>query len=181
MSPVPRPATTASRTYAWFGPAVLATVLAVPLLASCQGSLEGGPFPAMTGGPGTGGNSATGGSGSGGSGSGGSGSGGSIGGGCDAPGMVFKDATIGCGGGAACHTDGFFPPDFSVPDIASEVKGMKTTFLCPGENMVDPANPMNSVLYKVLVNGDCNEQMPKDRAPLSASQMACVADWIAKL
>jgi hypothetical protein len=155
--------------------------LAVSLLTSCQGSLEGGPFPAMTRGPGSGGDSGTGGSGTGGSGSGGSGSGGSIGGDCDAPAMVFNDAKVGCGGG--CHTPGgLSAPDLTVADLASELKGMKATQLCKGENMVDTANPTNSVLYKVLVNDDCGALMPLGATtPLSASQLACVADWIGKL
>ena len=179
MSTVPR--RPASRTSSWFGPAALATVLAVPLLVSCQGSLEGGPFPAMTGGPGSGGNLGTGGSGSGGSGSGGSGSGGSIGGDCDAPAMIFKDKTLACAD-ASCH-GGSYAPNLSVSNLASTLKGMKATSLCEDENMVDPANPMNSVLYKVLVNDDCGGlgQMPLGGTPLTATQLACVADWIAKI
>ena len=170
MSPVPRSSTTASRTYSWFGPAALATVLAGSLLAGCQGSLEGEPFPAMTRGPGSGGDSGLGR---------GSGSGGSIGGDCDAPAVVFKDKTIGCAD-ASCHGGGA-APDLSVSDLGSTLKGMKAVILCGGEDMVDPANPMNSVLYKVLVNRDCGDQMPLGGTPLSESQLACVADWIAKI
>jgi len=94
--------------------------------------------------------------------------------------MIFKDATISCGK-TSCHSPGPFQPDFSVSDLASELKGMKAASLCVGENMVDPANPTSSVLYKVLVNRDCGDQMPSGGTPLSASQLACVAAWIANI
>jgi hypothetical protein len=166
---------TAKRTSYWFGLATLATVLAVPLLAGCQGSLEGGPYPARHG-MGTGGGSGSGGS----IGTGGSGSGGSSGVDCDAPTMIFKNPTVGCAGDF-CH-DGTFEPNLSKSDVASTIRATTALSLCTNDPMADPADPMGSVLYKVVKDKDtCGDQMPQGGTPLTDSQKECLANWIAHL
>ena len=170
----------ASGTRAAFGFLALAA-LPILLALGCQGSLEGGNFPAQTG-SGSGGSSSSGGSsGSGGSTSSGgsSGSGGSSAG-CDAQAMVLKpDCAT-----ASCHqTAGDYPPDMSGSDLGSVLKSKSATILCQGMKYLDPANPTNSVIYKVIAGRDCDEQMPYGK-PFEGDELttklACIADWISK-
>jgi hypothetical protein len=183
---VKRPTSSSSRasgTRAVFG---FLSVAALPLLfgLGCQGALEGN-FPAQSGtgnSSGSGGSSSSGGStGTGGSTSSGgsSGSGGSSVG-CDAQAMVLKPncATMGCH-----KTAGDFPPDMSGSDLGSVLKSKSASILCAGMKYIDPANPTNSVLYKVIAGKDCDEQMPYGmpyEGDELTTKLACMADWLSK-
>jgi hypothetical protein len=156
-------------------------VAALPLCLAlgCQGSLEGN-FPAQSGSGSGGSTSGSGGSGSGsgGSGSGGSGSGGSSTG-CDAVAMVIKPSCATAG----CHAGGAFdnPPNLAASNLGSVLKSMNATILCKDTKYLDPANPMSSVLYKVIAGTDCDQQMPSGNpfeGAVLTTNLACMADWI---
>ncbi len=100
---------------------------------------------------------------------------------CDAPTMVFKDATVGCLGGG-CHSAGAQnqTPDLQTAD-PTVLKAYKTTILCMGGTLVVPSNPTSSVLYKVVDGMSCGIQMPLGKPTLSAAQEACLAAWISNL
>jgi hypothetical protein len=171
----------------------LASVLLLPLFAACPGQLDpslnsfaqgtGGDGTATGGAPGTGGsNPGTGGSNPG---TGGAGTGGNTTPACDAPGMIFRaPAPIGCLG-SSCHSPGAQnqPPDLSGTDVATTLQGMKSQVLCatPPELLVDPTNPANSVLMKVVSGTSCLIQMPLNAPPLSSTLQSCLMDWISKL
>jgi hypothetical protein len=170
--------------------------LIAPCLASCTGDLDPavramdlkGGSGGDSSGSGSGGSTSSGGTtGTGGmvssGGQTGSASGGSSGtlANCDAPGMVFKDSTVGCQG-AGCHSAQMQTPDLSGSD-GSVLKGMKALSLCTGDLIVNPADPTSSVLYKVVAGTSCNQtRMPLLGPPfLSQTQIDCVAGWIANI
>lgn len=165
---------TASQTRTLFGFVSLAALMALPLSIGCQGQLEG-TFPAQVG-NGTGGNSGSGGS--------GSGSGGATVAGCDAPTKVFQAkgcSSLGCHGGGPMD----YPPNLAAADVASIVSTSKATIVCPDEKYADPANPQNSVLYKIIADRDnCQDQMPLG-LPLEGTELtetlACLSDWVANI
>jgi len=100
---------------------------------------------------------------------------------CDAPAMIFHDSTVGCLG-TGCHSPGANnqAPDLSGSD-GSVLKGMKSSILCAGNNLVNPADPTSSVLYKVLAGESCLIQMRVGGPFLDADQLACVKSWIANI
>jgi hypothetical protein len=76
------------------------------------------------------------------------------------------------------------PPNLAAADLPTLVKTTKADALCAGELLADPANPTASVLYKVIANRDCGDQMPAG-VPFEGDQLssalACMADWIGHL
>jgi hypothetical protein len=54
---------------------------------------------------------------------------------------------------------------------------------CAGGKYIDPSNPKNSVIYKLIAGRDCNDQMPLG-SPLEGQELtdtlSCLEDWISK-
>ena len=164
------------------------SIAALPLFLAlgCQGSLEG-DFPAQSGSGSGGSTSGSGGSGSGGTGSGGTGSGGSgtgsggsSGAACDVPTKVF--AVYACSN-SGCHGAGDTPPNLAASNVGSMLKSMNSASACSGMKYIDPSNPKNSVIYKIVAGPDCNDRMPLGN-PLTGTDLTdaltCLEDWISK-
>lgn len=100
---------------------------------------------------------------------------------CDAPTMVFKDATSGCVS-SGCHAKGSgnTAPDLQTAD-PTVLKAYKTTILCAGNALVVPSNPTSSVLWKVVDGRTCGDLMPLGKTPLTQAQEDCLAAWIANI
>ena len=152
------------------------SIAALPLFLAlgCQGSLEG-DFPAQSG-SGSGGST----SGSGGS---GTGSGGSSVAACDVPTKVFQAyscSNSGCHGGGGFDT----PPNLSAANVGSMLKSMNATIDCSGMKYIDPSNPKNSVIYKLVAGPDCNNDRMPLGSPLEGTDLtdalSCLEDWIGK-
>ena len=158
------------------------SIAALPLFLAlgCQGSLEG-DFPAQSGSGSGGSTSGSGGSGTGSGGS--SGSGGASATPCDVPTKVFKAhscSNSGCHGGGGFDT----PPNLAASDVGAMLKSMNASIDCSGMKYIDPSNPKNSVVYKLVAGPDCdNDRMPLG-SPLEGTELTdaltCLEDWISK-
>lgn len=95
----------------------------------------------------------------------------------DVPAVIFAASCAGSG----CHgsTNPVMGLDLESTGLSARVVGKAATE-CSGV-LADPAHPTDSVLYaKLLPAPPCGVRMPAGgRAPLSAEQTACVAQWIA--
>jgi hypothetical protein len=100
---------------------------------------------------------------------------------CDAPRLVFvPNCTT-----AHCHA----PPtpasnlDLSSPDAGAALVNMMAS-ACAGQVLVVPGRPSQSYLFKLLNGPDpscVTPQMPLGASSLSATDIACVTDWIINL
>jgi hypothetical protein len=154
---------------------LLSSLVLVPALAGCPGTLDPGFLNA--GSTGTGGMMAM---------AGGTGGAGNTGGPpCDAPAMVFTPSCV----AASCHKNGagvgIFPPEFSAakyPTFKSTAV-LNPTGPCNGKNIIDPGSPATSPLLIRIMGADCGDQMP-DKAIdatvnyLTPDQISCVSSWI---
>jgi hypothetical protein len=92
------------------------------------------------------------------------------------PAQIFANK---CGGNG-CH--GAMAPqqglDLESPGVAARVVGVPAKE-CTGI-LADPQDPAGSVLYtKLLDTPPCGARMPFNLAKLSATEIACVKEWIA--
>jgi hypothetical protein len=81
---------------------------------------------------------------------------------------------------ATCHVAGATAAaglDLASSDAFSRMYGV-TSSMC-GEEIISPLGPDHSLLVEKLAGTTtCGARMPLGGAPLSASEMACVRDWI---
>lgn len=98
---------------------------------------------------------------------------------CDVEGTLFPTKCT----DALCHnaTDLIADLDLESPGLPSRVVGQASSpdEECPGELLVDPANPEASLLYAKLVDPPpCGSPMPFTGDPLTEEEVQCVLTWI---
>jgi hypothetical protein len=72
--------------------------------------------------------------------------------------------------------------DLGSPMHAERLVGTEASSLCPGELLIDPATPEESLLYtKLDRNPPCGSPMPYLQAEPSEAQKACMLSWLREL
>jgi hypothetical protein len=102
------------------------------------------------------------------------------GGACNVEGQLFQQKCS----DSTCHnaTDLAGTLDLVSPDLASRVVGQPGSVDCPGEILVDPADPENSlILTKLEDSPPCGNRMPLIGDPLTDQEKDCVLQWVQSL
>jgi hypothetical protein len=87
-------------------------------------------------------------------------------------------------GTSGCHGEGSNLEDFAASESAARAFiGQPGTLACSGQgDVIDTADPAESLLIRKLsADAPCGQQMPISGAPLTASEVDCLEDWIAGL
>jgi hypothetical protein len=97
--------------------------------------------------------------------------------------LLDDAAPAGCAK-TGCHNAGSSFFDFVAPNLEARMQaaGAKSGS-CPGDILLDPADPEASVLYIRLAGDDCGAQMPfgEEDHYWNADELACALEWIANV
>ena len=85
--------------------------------------------------------------------------------------------------GAACHSPPALQVDLTSPGVERRLvgKASPSTSVCNGHVFVASDGTQSLLLQKLTAPPPCGAAMPFGGTPVSASDLACVRDWVATL